>query len=295
MQRVLWPRSIQKQEIDRVLISGQHGYLFAAASKNASTSVEGALAGVADISLTRPGMYKHLPVGAIRKRFAGFFDTVCPFEDFFSFGIIRDPVRRIISKFNYRSTFKPSHRNYCGDMSFDEFVEEMRSGNPLPPASVDLQAQFFGFDGTRPKVDCILRVESLASDAAALRDRMGLDLGASLGATRKNVNEIKRISFAEVSEDTMARITKFVRRDRALYDWTNKRHAEGWGAVIEKPKPAISAQQVIDFFRINSPEIYVESLTNKIRLTADLSTENRQSMLSEIRRLDPNRAERLGR
>lgn len=276
-----------------MLISGQHGYLFAAASKNASTSVEGALAGSADISLTRPSMYKHFPVGAIKKKFAGFFGTVCPFEEFFSFGIIRDPVRRIISKFNYRSTFKPSHRNYCGDMSFDEFVEEMSSGNPSPSAHVDLQAKFFGFDGTRPKVDCLLRVESLSSDAAALKDRMGLDLGVSLGAIHKNVNEIRRISFSEISEDTKSKINQFVRRDRALYDWANKCHTEGWGSIIEKPKPAISAQQVADFFRTNSPDIYVESLINKIRLTANLSPENHQSMLSEIRVLDPSRAKKM--
>lgn len=276
-----------------MLISGQHGYLFAAASKNASTSTEGALAGSADISLTRPGMYKHLPVGPIKKRFADFFETVCPFEDFFSFGIIRDPVRRIISKFNYRSTFKPSHRNYCGDMSFDEFIEELSSRNPASSAAVDLQAQFFGFDGTRPKVDFILRIESLASDAAPLGDRMGLDLGASLGATHKNANEVKRISFSDISEGTMAKITKFARRDLAFYDWTSKCHSQGWGPIIDKPKPAISAQQVTDFFKTNSPDIYVESLTNKIRLSANLSKEDRQSMLAEILELDPERAKKM--
>ena len=276
-----------------MLISGKHGYLFAAASKNASTSVEGALAGSADISLTRPGMYKHLPVGPIKKKFADFFDTVCPYEDFFTFGIIRDPVRRIISKFNYRSTFKPSHRNYCGDMNFDEFIEELCSHNPAPSAAVDLQARFFGFDGTRPKVDFILRIESLASDAALLKDRVGLDLGATLGATRKNVNEVKRISFSEISEDTMAKITKFVRRDVAFYDWASKCHTEGWGDVIEKPSPPISAQQVTDFFKTNSPDIYVDSLINKVRLSADLSKESRQSMLTEILAVDPERAKKM--
>jgi hypothetical protein len=67
-------------------------------------------------------MYKHLSVGRIKQKCADFFDMVCPYEDFLSFGIIRDPVRRIVFKFNYCSTFKPAHPYYCGDMNFDEFI-----------------------------------------------------------------------------------------------------------------------------------------------------------------------------
>lgn len=276
-----------------MLLSATHGYIFAACSKNASTSVEGVLAPGADISLTRPDHHKHLPVRGIRREFADVFEAIAPWEEFLSFGIIRDPLRRLISKFNYRSSFKKDHKLYCGGMSFDEFVEEFTGADPRPAARVDAQAHFFGFRDGQVQVDVVLRIENLAQDAAMLGTRLGCDLAHELAAGRKNEGELKRVSLKDISEDTRARLEKKLTRDRTFHEWVSARHAAGdWAKVADKPAPAVDGAALEDFFREKRPELWAESLFNKLRLTPGLSEDAQAAMLEEIRAFDPGRGER---
>lgn len=272
-----------------MLISANYGYLFASASKNASTSIENALIGASDIALTRPSVFKHLPVGGIKRQFAEFFDTVAPYEDFLSFGIVRDPIRRAISKFNYRSTFKPKHKLYCGNLTFEEFVEEISGADPRPPAKVDLQAHFFGFNGKKPQVDVVLRVENMAEDAAPLGTRLGIDMVQAVTTTRRNENEVKRVSFSDLSSDTVTRLQKVFQRDIRFYDWVTKQSKTGWADGLAKPAPNVTREQVVSFFRSRHPEVYAESLLNQLRLDAHINDGLRREMSQEVLVLDPSR------
>ncbi len=278
-----------------MLISGRHGYIFAAASKNASTSIEGIMAGHADIALTKPKAHKHLPVRGIKREFAGFFGQVAPFDAFLSFGIIRDPIKRIISKFNYRSTFDPSHRLYCGNLSFDEFVDDFCSASPSQPAKVDMQAQFFGFAEDAAKVDVILRIEYLSDDAALLGDRLGFDLAAAISQTRKNENEVKRVTLADIDEDTLERLKKKVQRDVAFYEWVSAQAKAGWTTALGKPQLDIAREDIQAYFEKHRPEVLAESLTNQLRLDKSLATEEQEQMRARTIALEPSRQKVLAR
>lgn len=273
-----------------MLISGQKGFVFAAASKNASTSIEDALVAVSDVALTRPVISKHWPVAVIRKRFSAFFDATAPYEDYFSFGIVRDPVKRVVSKFNYRSTFKKTHKLYCGDLSFDEFVDQLNRPTATPAAKVDLQAQFFGFDGDRAQVDMLLRVEHMNDDLTRLGDRLGADVIDKATTTRRNENDVKRVSSKDISDDAIAMIEKKFQRDIQFYTWVCDQAAAGWPDAMAKPQPDVSGADVAAAFGAHYPNEHAESLLNQIRLNRDLDPALREKMAQDVVALDPDRA-----
>lgn len=106
-----------------MLISVQNRFIFVANTKAASSAIEVLLARHAEIA--RPGgpQFKHSSLGTIRYDYRFLFDMPeYPFESFFRFGVIRDPVEWIGSWFRFRKGNKveaPLPR----EMTFREFWE----------------------------------------------------------------------------------------------------------------------------------------------------------------------------
>lgn len=274
-----------------MLISGPNAFVFAACSKNASTTIEGLLAPCCDVALTRAGAArkKHVTVKDIREKFAPLFEATVPFDDYFSFGVIRDPVKRAVAKYNYRSTFKPDHKQYCGDIEFEQFLDEMCGGKAPPRSRVNSQAKFFGLQGTNIGVDFLLRLEHLVADAAPLGDRLGIDLAKALAAAHRNKNEVKRINVRDLTEEQVERIETRFSRDKKLYRIVSRRHDRGWGEVLDKPKPAISSEALRDALASTTPKLAAESLLNQLRLDKSLGEEERAAIGERIVALDPDK------
>lgn len=274
-----------------MLISGKHGYVFAACSKNASTSIEGILAPDSDVTLTRPGkkLFKHVPISVIKDHFAPLFTDTAPYEDYFSFGIVRDPVKRAVAKFNYRSTFKPDHLQYCGHMQFDQFLDELCGKDPPPRSQVNSQARFFGYDGETMKVDFLMRLENLVDDAKPLGDRLGVNLAEAIAASHRNKNEEKRINVRDLTEEQYDRIDRRFSKDRRLYRHVFRSHRDGWGAVLDKPKPATTSEALRASQLKHMPKLAAESLYNRMRLDLSMTLEDRLELREEVLKLDPDK------
>lgn len=106
---------------------GNNKFIFVANTKCASQSIEASRLGkISEIKLTNILVGKHMSIEEIYERFGFIFDEY-EFEDFFKFGIIRDPLHWVVSWFNFRS--RPelsdprhrSHKNYAGEMQFSDF------------------------------------------------------------------------------------------------------------------------------------------------------------------------------
>jgi hypothetical protein len=116
-----------------MLISFTRRFVFIAATKNASTTIEHVLRPHSDIALTHPRFGKHLQYRKVATRFHFLFDRYgVPIESFFRFGVIREPLEWVVSWYNYRSrerlatTRNPAKAaNSARGATFEEFVEEL--------------------------------------------------------------------------------------------------------------------------------------------------------------------------
>src|SRR2546423_8803536 len=86
----------------RMLLSLSHKFIFVANLKSASSSIERALAQYAEFRATKTNWGKHDDLSTISRKF-GWIRKYVPREEFFVFGVIRDPVDFILSLYNFHS------------------------------------------------------------------------------------------------------------------------------------------------------------------------------------------------
>ncbi len=82
-----------------MLLSLSHKFLFIANIKTASSSIEAALGSHAEIAISKTQFGKHDPLTVISGKFPWVRKFV-PFEEFFVFGVMRDPVDWLLSLYN---------------------------------------------------------------------------------------------------------------------------------------------------------------------------------------------------
>src|ERR1700744_2290110 len=105
-----------------MLLSFSHKFIFVANLKSASTAIESAIGGKAEIKLSATKFGKHDGLSAISNKFA-WIKRYVPYEEFFVFGVIRDPAAYLLSL--YTSHQKPAFdgkQQSTKGLSFDEFL-----------------------------------------------------------------------------------------------------------------------------------------------------------------------------
>ncbi len=104
-----------------MLISLSHKFIFVANLKSASSSIERALAPSAEFRATKTNWGKHDDLSTISKKFKWVKKYIRP-DEFFIFGVIRDPVDFILSLYNFHThpSFQDK-KHYSKGVPFDEF------------------------------------------------------------------------------------------------------------------------------------------------------------------------------
>jgi len=104
-----------------MLLSLSHKFIFVANLKSASSSIERALAPHAEFRATKTAWGKHDDLSTISRKFR-WVKKYVPLDDFFVFGVMRDPVDFILSLYNFhtRPGFDGKRHSSKG-MTFDEF------------------------------------------------------------------------------------------------------------------------------------------------------------------------------
>jgi hypothetical protein len=85
-----------------MLLSLSHKFIFVANVKTASTSIEATLGGFAEVRIKKTEFGKHNPLTQISRKF-GWVKRYVPYNEFFVFGVIRDPVDHLLSLYNAHS------------------------------------------------------------------------------------------------------------------------------------------------------------------------------------------------
>jgi hypothetical protein len=105
-----------------MLLSLSRKFIFVANLKSASSTIEAALAPRAEIRFTQTQFGKHDGLSAISHKFA-WVKRYVPYEDFYVFAVVRDPVDYLLSLYNShnKDEFDGKIHSTKG-MSFDEFL-----------------------------------------------------------------------------------------------------------------------------------------------------------------------------
>jgi hypothetical protein len=177
-----------------MLIGIRKKFIFIANLKTASTSIESVLRHDAEIAILQSPFGKHEPLSVVEARFAWLFQIVNR-QDFFVFGVMRDPVDFILSLFNshHDPKFKESQKLYTGAMDFDQFIDGWAEANPQ-----QLQNQhtrFLSRDGT-VGANYIISYANLLQGLQYVASR--IDVPGLAGLSSLNVSE-RRVTRTDLT------------------------------------------------------------------------------------------------
>ena len=154
-----------------MLLSLSRRFVFVANLKTASTSIEACLRPFSEICIARTDFGKHASFGEIEERYSWAFHLIKR-ENFFVFGVIRDPLDYVLSVYN--SHTKPDflgQESFTGDKSFAEFYETWKKRD-----SWQLRPQYRRFLNSKGgyALDYLINFEQLAEEWPEIRKILGI-------------------------------------------------------------------------------------------------------------------------
>ena len=221
-------------------ISTRFGFAFLCTPKCASTSVEAAIENFCNIRFSGHKKLKHLNARVYTEKILPLHQHLLPSVNIESFCLIREPVERMKSWYRYRSRKQlknpnhPNHKNYTGNMSYEEFITSWLATDKRPRA-VKLQTQY---DFVR------LRDGGIGVDHIMSMDRIDLltdflleKTGEKINMPRKNISRRKNIELT-LDKELEEKLNQHLRNDFALYELVKKHgrfekalHAQEFSAV----------------------------------------------------------------
>ena len=144
-----------------MLLSLKGRFVFVANLKTASTAIEACLKPFSEICIARTEFGKHASFGEIETRYAWAFELIKR-ENFFVFGVIRDPLDYVLSVYNFHT--KPEflgQESFTGNTSFTEFYESWKKRD-----SWMLRPQYKRFLNSKDEyaLDYLINFEQLADE-----------------------------------------------------------------------------------------------------------------------------------
>ena len=150
-----------------MLLAPGKGFVFLAATKCGSTSIETAFMPHSQIILQNPPNIKHANYAGFQRFLQPFLASAgFPRESYEVVCAFREPIDWLSSWWRYRSRAQlanpanPRHRNYTGDMSFEQFARAYIEGN-AQFVQVGRQAKFVRPSPGGAEVDRIFRYDRL--------------------------------------------------------------------------------------------------------------------------------------
>lgn len=153
-----------------MLLSLSNRFVFIANVKTGSSAIESALGRHAEFSVTQTKFGKHDDLSAISRKFP-WVKKYVPFDQFFVFGVMRDPVDRIISLYNFHTrTGFDGKPHSTKELTFDQFLADwcVRSWQARA------QGPRFSDSYGRFRVSHVVQYEKLAEEFPKICRHLGL-------------------------------------------------------------------------------------------------------------------------
>jgi Sulfotransferase family len=201
-----------------MLLAPRHGFVFLAVPKTGSTAIEQAFRSYADMSARTTPSFKHT-------RYAQFQHFLRPFlasqgfprDSYEVVCVFREPIDWLSSWWRYRSREEladpshPSHRNYAGHLSFEQFAYAYMKGDEQFAQGVGRQFQIVRARPGQPKIDRIFRYERLDLLVDFLCEKISEEVQVKV----RNVSPER--SFA-LSEGCERELRRFFKPDYRIYE-----------------------------------------------------------------------------
>ena len=195
-----------------MLLAPRHGFVFLAMTKAASTSIEESFAPYADV-LLKGNPLKHTQYAGFQKFLQPFLESKgFPRESYEVVCAFREPIDWLFSWYRYRSReeladpSRPIHRNYTGNVTFEQFVRAYMDGSEQfariqNPSGVKRQSSFVRPRPDQPEVDRIFRYERIDLLVEYLREKVGeeVEVGVSNVSPQLESN-LSRVAEVELRE-----------------------------------------------------------------------------------------------
>lgn len=204
-----------------MLIGLDSKFVFVANTKTASTSIETALAPVAEIALGGNPARKHVPLHDAIKAHPEIFAQPGQWPRFFfKFGVIRDPLDWIDSWFRYRRSNRVESP-LPQDMSFAEFWERQDWNFRRADGRPYLQSHMFCGPQGKVLADVIIPYHRLTEMFPGICAALGL----VAPLPRENVSRLREAEALPPALD--ARLRDFYAEDYALFDRLDEINSAG--------------------------------------------------------------------
>ena len=200
-----------------MLLAPSKGFVFLATTKTGSTSIETAFLTHSQVVLQSPPSFKHTTYAGFQRFLqpylasGGFpresYEVVCAF---------REPIDWLSSWWRYRSReqlanpINPRHRNYTGDVSFDEFARAYMEGSEQF-AKVGRPSRFLRPRPGEAEVDRIFRYERLDLLVDYLCEKVGDEVEVG------SANASPERSYV-LSEDCETELREFFAPEYRIYE-----------------------------------------------------------------------------
>jgi len=208
-----------------LLLDLKRSLIFVAGVKTGSTTVERIYEKQVDIRIVRSEWGKHDSIAEIRQKYNWIF-RVTPVEDFFVWGVIREPVDWLSSL--YRSHKDPKFAStgnlYTGGMTFSEFYDVWRlknSGQSAPQINrfLDEKGEF--------AIDFLVPFERLQEGIQAMAPRYGMTLSEIPHLNKSPVVD----DCTSLNETIIGAIHRDYRADYEYYERASRNSSmavDGW-------------------------------------------------------------------
>lgn len=199
-------------------LSTQHGFAFLCAPKCASSSIESVLAPHCNVNFSGPGGLKHITARDYRDTILRYHKRVLSQRPIETFSIFREPTEWLFSWYRYRQRDDikqpdhPFHRNYTGDMSFEDFVSGYLKADNRPNfANVGNQTRFHTLKDGRIGVERIYAMSHLDQVASYLSERLGKPVELPIK------NKAPEIAM-QLSDQAMSALLEILADDYAIWE-----------------------------------------------------------------------------
>ena len=196
-----------------MLLSLSHKFIFVANLKSASSSIEKALSSHAQFRATKTAWGKHDDLSTISKKF-GWVNKIISRDEFFVFGVIRDPVDFVLSLYNFHTgpSFEGKKHSSKG-VEFDHFLHHWCvtswQAKPQYRRFVDRRGRF--------RISHVIEFSQLETEFPQICSRLGLK------ATLPHVNvSPELLSRDDLTADQISEI--------------RKRYAEDYSFIENRPR-----------------------------------------------------------
>ena len=200
-----------------MLLAPGKGFVFLATPKSGSTSIETAFLAHSQMILQKPPAIKHTTYAGFQRflqpylAWGGFpresYEVVCAF---------REPIDWLASWWRYRSREQlanptnPRHRNYTGDISFEQFARAYMEGSEQF-AKVGRLSRFVRPCPGEPEVDRIFRYDRLDLLIDFLCEKVGEEVEVG------SANTSPRRSYA-LSEECELELREYLAPEYRIYE-----------------------------------------------------------------------------